>query len=221
MQAEYILLIDGDNVNCSYLSPFSKYIETHFGPIKETHLFGKLKSSYLDDWKTVTDGVQNLFTHVTENHKNSTDIKMVLIAFQKYFSETEKCRHFVILSSDSDMISVCAGLPSDAEVIIGYSARKASQKYLADLDSRGIRRIDIDSVRGQLTEEELKEIVSKVMETYISFKLSNKFFSYATVQEWLTDRYPDTESLTVENIYKYCSSITLHFTPDGVSIKSD
>lgn len=219
MQAEYILLIDGDNVNCSYLSPFSKYIESHFGHIAETHLFGKLKSSYLDDWKLATDNVPNICTHVAENYKNSTDIQMVLVAFQKYFSEGR--RHFVILSSDSDMISVSAGLPADAEVIIGYSIRKASPKYLADLDSRGIRRIDIDSIRGELTDDELRDIVNKVMETYISFKLSNKFFSYATVQEWLTDRYPDIDSLTVENIHKYCSNITLQFTPAGVAIKSD
>lgn len=219
MQPEYILLIDGDNVNCSYLLPFSKYIESHFGSISETHLFGKLKSSYLDDWKVATDDVPNIYTHVTENYKNSTDIQMVLIAFQKYFSEGK--RHFVILSSDSDMISVSAGLPPDAEVIIGYSARKASTKYLADLDTRGIRRIDIDSVRGELTDSELRSIVNKVMETYISFKLSNKFFSYGTVQEWLMDRYPDIDSLTVENIYKYCDNLTLQFTSEGVKIKSE
>lgn len=219
MSTDYILLIDGDNVNCSYLFPFMKYIESHFGPIAETHLFGKLKSSYLDDWKAASDNVPDINTHVTENYKNSTDIQMVLVAFQKYFSENQ--RHFVILSSDSDMISVSAGLPSDAEVIIGYSARKASAKYLADLDSRGIKRIDIDSVRGELTDSELRSIVNKVIKTYISFKLSDKFFSYATVQEWLTDRYPDIDSLTAKNIYKYCDNLTLQFNAAGVSVKSD
>lgn len=219
MKPEYILLIDGDNVNCSYLSPFFKYIEDAYGPIVETHLFGKLKSSYLDDWKLASSNTPNIYTHAAENYKNSTDIQMVLIAFQKYFSEGR--RHFVILSSDSDMISVSTGLPPDAKVIIGYSERKASPKYLADLDSRGIPRIDIDSIRGKLTDADLYTIVNKTMETYISYKLSNKFFSYATVQEWLTDRYPDIDSINTDNIYKYCSEVTLQFTPDGVQIKNE
>ena len=219
MQQGYILIIDGDNVNCSYLSSFTKYIEDHFGHILEIHLVGKLNSSYLDDWNQTLKSNPNMFAHtVEENDKNSTDIKMAFIAFQKYFAE-EAYRNFVILSSDSDMISVSAGLPSDVNLIIGYSKRKASPKYLADLDKRGITRIDIDSVRGELSEADLCAIVNKTMETYISFKLSDKFFSYATVQEWLEDRYPGIDSINAANIHKYCKDLTIQFTPSGISIK--
>ncbi len=219
MPNEYILLIDGDNVNCSYLDSFSKYIEEHYGTITEVHLVGKLKSSYLDDWKRAAKNIPNLNTYnIEENHKNSTDIQMALIAFRKYFSENR--RKFIILSSDSDMISVSTGLPADVEIIIGYSDRKASSRYLAELDRHSITRLDIDAIRGELSEDELREIVTKTMEAYINFKLSDKFFNYNTVQEWIVDRYPDIEGITADTMYKFCEDLILHFTPEGVSLKS-
>lgn len=217
MPKEYILLIDGDNVNCSYLDSFSKYIEENYGHIIEIHLVGKLKSSYLNDWKQAVKNISNLVTYnIEENHKNSTDIQMALIAFRKYFSENK--RRFIILSSDSDMISVSTGLPADAEIIIGYSEQKASPRYLAELDRHSITRLNIDAIRGELSEEELREIVTETMKAYINFKLSDKFFNYNTVQEWVMDRYPDID-VTVDTVYKYCEDLILHFTPDGVTLK--
>lgn len=219
MPNDYILLIDGDNVNCSYLNSFQKYIEDNYGAIAEMHLVGKLGSSYLNDWKYVAKEFPNLVTYnIKDNHKNSADIQMALIAFQKYFSEHK--RKFIILSSDSDMISVATGLPTDVEIIVGYSGRKASPRYLAELDRRAITRLDIDAIRGELSEDDLRKVVTKTMRAYISYKLSDKFFSYNTVQEWIMDRYPDLDGVTVDNIYNYCEDMILHFTPDGVTLKS-
>lgn len=218
MQQGYILIIDGDNVNCSYFPSFTKYIEANFGTIAEIHLVGILKSSYLDDWKQMVQDYPDIIMHTVENsHKNNADIQMALIAFQKYFSR-EAYRNFVILSSDSDMISVSSGLPSDTNLIIGYSKRKASSRYLSDLEKRKIIHVDIDAIRGELSEEDLRNIVNNTMKAYITFKLSDKFFSYNTVQEWLEDRYPGIESVNADSIYKYCNHLLISFTPNGVSV---
>lgn len=219
MTDKYILLIDGDNVNYSYFELFFSYIEENYGKIVETHLVGKLESSYLDDWKQIKEKVPNAIMHnVEENYKNSTDIQMAIIATKKYFYDN--CKNFVILSSDADMLSISIGLPKDTKIIIGYSERKASSKYLASLDKHKITRINIDVIRGELTDKDLQHIVDKTMKTYINFKLSSKFFSYNAVQEWIADRYPGLDVITGENIYKYCSDMILHFTPDGVQVKS-
>lgn len=218
MQDNYVLLIDGDNVNYSYFELFFSYIEKNYGHIIETHLVGKLESSYLDDWKQITEKVPNVIMHsVEENYKNSTDIQMAILATKKYFYDN--CKNFVILSSDADMLSISIGLPKDTKIIIGYSERKTSSRYLASLDKHKITKINIDTIRGELTDKDLHTIVDKTMKSYISFKLSDKFFSYGTVQEWIEDRYPGVDAVTVENVYKYCSDMILHFTPDGVHIK--
>lgn len=223
--SNYTLLIDGDNVNATYLKPLQEYITNVLGEnITNIYLFGKLRSSYLCDWKRAfpSDTTQGVIKYdISENSKNSADVRMLCVALQLYYNEG--IRKFIIMSSDSDMESLVKGLADDAEVIVAYSSQKTSKKYLKRLHQQGVECIDLDGLRGPLDSANQDEILNQMMQSYIQFKLSNKYFSYGAVIDWIMDRYPELvelQEMRDANPYQFFRNIKLSFTPDGVQVET-
>lgn len=212
---KYVLLIDGDNVNWSYMAPIKEYVSQCHGSIEGIHLFGKLNSPFLNDWKQLYSETDELITYnVSSTKKNSTDMHMLGVVLRLYYEKN--IHNFIVMSSDSDMESVVNCLPADADITICYSPRKTSQVYLNFLKQRKIDCIDLDALRGPLKKDQINVIVNSVARSYVKFKLSPEYFSYKAIKEWIIDRYPELDYLTVEEIVKNMQEITLHFGDGGV-----
>lgn len=215
---KYILLIDGDNVNCTYLEPFLNHIQQHYGEVCEIHLFGKLESTYLRDWKQMTSAPlkKTICYNVSENCKNNTDIQMIHFAWKRFYGD--HIHNFIIMSSDSDMQAVVSDLCSEAEVIIGYNRHKVAAKYLQYLKEHNVKSVDMDRIRGELSNASIDTIVNCTAQSYLEFKLGRDFFSYDTIIDWLKDRYPDITGITQERLISALDDYKLSFTPKGVKI---
>ena len=213
----YTLFIDGDNINQSYLPSVIKYIEDMHETIDSICLFGKLSSAYLDDWKA-NYPPGSLVTHynIYEGHKNSTDMRILGRALSMYYQDN--IRKLMILSSDRDMLTVVTELPRDVQIIVGYCPAKTAKDYLENLKQHKVTTVDLDALRGSLTDDQKANITNSVMRSYLRFKLGASFFSYKTVQEWIADRYPDLQALAVDNLVKDLQPITISFTQDGCVI---
>lgn len=214
----FALLVDGDNVNLSYIEPLRKYIESQGASISKMHLFGKLKSSYLDDWRLAFPESPGVISYtITDSNKNSTDVKMITVASKMHYCE--HIENFIIMSSDQDMELLVEGLLADsANVMVAYSENKMSQDYLMRLRSKNINCVNLDELRGPLKEEQIQEIINQMMRSYIRFKLGDKFFNYDTVCKWITDRYPELNYLTCDDVQKGARDITLSFVTEGVAL---
>lgn len=215
MNKKYILLIDGDNVNYTYLDPFVQYIQEHFGQVSEIHLFGKLGSSYLNDWKHLSR--DTLRYNLSDNCKNNTDIQMVHFAWKRFYRDN--VHNFIIMSSDADMQAVVSDLCSEAEVIIGYNRHKVSAKYLQFLHNHKIVSVDLDQVRGKLSKREVAAVVNGVTQSYLEYKLGSSFFSYDTIMDWLKERYPDICAIDKRQLLEMLREFKISFRADGASIK--
>ena len=214
---KYLFLIDGDNINWTYLHPAKVHLEQKGCMISGIYLFGKLNSTYLDDWKRVYPEESNLVAYnVAENTKNNTDMKILSVALQKYYFDG--VRNFVILSSDADMLSLIETLPTDSQVFIGYVPYKPSSKYLKTLKDRNIGLLDLEDIRGPLSAEDKVVALNSMMQSYIRYKLSSNFFNYNTVLEWIGDRFPELKDISVQELQNSLAELTLKFTPDGVDI---
>lgn len=216
MNKNYVLLIDGDNVNYTYLDPFIAYVKEHYGQISEINLFGKLSSSYLNDWKSINS--DTIKYNLSDNCKNNTDIQMIHFAWKRFFRDN--VHNFIIMSSDADMQAVVADLCSEAEVIIGYNTHKVSAKYLQFLHDRKVVSVDMDQIRGKLSQKEIMTIANKTAKSYLEYKLGNSFFSYDTILDWLKERYPDICSISKEQLVKMLGEFKLSFQANGVSIQA-
>ena len=214
----YILLVDGDNVNYTYLDPFIEYIQKNYGAISSIHLFGKLESSYLGDWKRVGNTLigKTICYNTNENCKNNTDIQMIHFAWKCFYRDN--VHKFIIMSSDSDMQAVVSDLCTEAEVIIGYSRQKVSTKYLQFLKERKVLSVDMDSVRGDLTEEGVSSIIKYTAQSYLEYKLGNQFFSYDTIVDWIHERYPDIKNVDRKKVLEALGDYKISFDKNGVKI---
>lgn len=212
---DYVILVDGDNINWSYYDTAQKYAR-QFGNVGRTHLFGKLSSLYLDDWQRVFPADDVIQYDITENRKNSTDMRMLATALRLYFDSGVRC--FFILSSDSDMEAIISNMPKDAKMIVGYVPQKTAAKYLLSLQNRGVECVDLDQLRGRLSSAQIEEICKGVMQAYIKYKLGSSFFSYDTVKQWMEERYPETTSLSVDAIIAQLKPMQLSFTKEGIQL---
>ena len=214
----YILLIDGDNINYTYLDPFVKYVESKLGNICQIHLFGKLGSSYLDDWKHMSKGYteKTIFYDVSDSCKNDTDIQMIHFAWKCVYRDG--LHKFIIMSSDSDMKAVVSDLCTEAEVVIGYNHHKVSAKYLQYLKEHKVTAIDLDEVRGPLSGRDVITIINCVTQSYLEYKLGEQYFSFDTILDWLHERYPDIGNIDKDVLLRALAEYKVAFTKDGVSI---
>lgn len=171
----YTLFIDGDNINQSYLPSVIKYIEDMHETIDSICLFGKLSSAYLDDWKA-NYPPGSLVTHynIYEGHKNSTDMRILGRALSMYYQDN--IRKLMILSSDRDMLTVVTELPRDVQIIVGYCPAKTAKDYLENLKQHKVTTVDLDALRGSLTDDQKANITNSVMRSYLRFKLGASFF---------------------------------------------
>lgn len=214
---KYALLIDGDNINPSYLPSVIKYVESTGSELSSINLFGKLNSGYLDDWnQAYPKGSVITKYNITENRKNSTDMRILSEAIRMYYEESIK--HFIILSSDQDMESIIYALPADVEIVIGYCRHKTSKPYLKALSRKRIRTMDLDAIRGDLTPEQIKETINSALRCYLGFKLGASYFSYTALAEWISDRYPELKDLKESEIVDALSDVKLTFTKEGCHV---
>lgn len=219
---DYALLIDGDNVNTSYLAPLEEYVEHKLnGRIHTTHLFGCLKSSYLDDWKRVFKKNDTVVKYdISPSVKNSADVRMLCVALQLYYDKG--IRNFIIMSSDCDMESLVEGLSKDASIIVAYSALRVSPKYIERLCKRKVSCLNLDDLRGPLKPSEVSSILQNMMESYIQYKLGENFFNYQTVLDWIGMRYPELKGvLTLQDRdpSSCFKDVKVTFTQEGAIIQ--
>ncbi len=217
---KYVLLIDGDNVNCSYLDSFVEYFERTYGTIEKIHLFGKLSSSYLDDWRYAYSDCfkeKTITYNVSENRKNGTDVRMVYVACKIFY--VEKIKNVVIMSSDSDMTVLVDSLREEGNVMVAYCKDKVSEKYLKYLRDHDIVSLDLDLIRGELTETHLADIINTTMKSYISYKLGNNYFSYKAVIDWIVDRYPELQGKIDDKVLiDHLAGCKIRFNESGVIV---
>lgn len=215
---DILLLIDGDNVNFTYFQSVLKYLEESGEAIDSVHLFGKLSSKYIQDWKAFFSAWNFVERYpVCANHKNATDIQMISLIFKMYYEK--KARNFFILSSDSDFSYLLDQLPEDVNVRVGYCDDKVSPAYIEFLTAREIQGINLDQLRGPLTDGIRKDIVNTVLQAYLEFKLSPEFFSYDTVLSWVRHRYGDVGLQSPEDIRRFCMDKKLVFDERGVQVR--
>lgn len=218
MNKDFVILIDGDNVNFTYFQPILDRISAEGDTIKSVHLFGKLSSKYIQDWKAFFSMWNFIEQYpVCENHKNATDIQMIALIYKLYYEEHHK--YFVILSSDSDFSYVLTKMPEDSEFLVGYCRDKVSDSYIEFLNHSRFQSVDLDELRGPINQKLMTDIVNTVLQAYLEFKLSSDFFSYATILSWICNRYGYIGLDTAEDVVKCCKNKMLLFEPDGVKVQ--
>lgn len=220
-KTEYALLIDGDNVNTSYLQPLKNYVTNSLGgEIKATYLFGCLNSSYLDDWKrTFAEDDSIIKYDISPSLKNSADVRMLCVALQLYYASG--LRNFIIMSSDCDMEALVQGLAGNANVVIAYSALRVSPKYLTRLRKHKVKCLDLDSIRGPLSSENIDELLQNMMQSYLQYKLGEHFFNYQAVLDWITTRYPELKDVALlqgRAPHTCFQDMKVSFTPEGAAV---
>lgn len=214
----YAILIDGDNINVLQYKRFIEYITNKGDSVQSVHLFGKLKSPFLAEWKNIDDFIGSVVTYdVSANKKNSTDMRMCSTIFNLYHEHG--LRTFGLLSSDSDMLTVIENVPKDANFLIGFSRFKVASAYLNALTEQHIQHVDLDGLIEELSPEEIKGIINNTLLSYLRYKLSPSYFSYDAVRDWILDRYPCLSAVSVDEILNNANEVTLSFSKDGVEFK--
>lgn len=216
---EYVLLIDGDNISSYYLPYLVEHIKDKFGGIAAIHLFGRMDSPYIEDWKNVYKSYDDIIVtyNISENKKNSTDIYMVHIAWKLFYRD--HVRKFVVVSSDSDLSVVVSNLQGEADVMVAYCPCKVGNKYLKFLRDNSIPLLNLDELSGEVSEKDLAEIITSTAHKYLAYKLSDKFFSYDTIIEWITKRHSELNGkLSKEILLKHLTNCQIRFESDGVTI---
>ncbi|MEG2262812.1 MAG: hypothetical protein RSC43_00275 [Clostridia bacterium] len=217
-ETKTIIMIDGDNVNFTYYKPFLSYLASTNIEIAEVHLFGKLASKYVQDWKAfLHPGSIFMECPVTANRKNSTDIQLISMICQKY--HIEGFRHFCLLSSDSDFGYIATTLPENCKLIVGYCGCKVASSYVKFLRANKIQAVDLDLLRGPITGQLKTDMVNTILKSYLEFKLSENFFDYATLTSWLRHRFGDTCVASPEEVQSLCKDKRISFSPAGVIIE--
>lgn len=215
---DVLILIDGDNINFTYFQSVLKHLEDNGEQIDSVHLFGKLSSKYIQDWKAFFSAWNFVERYpVCANHKNATDIQMISLIFKMYYEK--EARNFLILSSDSDFSYLLDQLPKDVSVRVGYCDGKVSDAYIKFLEERQIPGINLDQLRGPLTDDIREAVVNTVLQAYLEFKLSPEFFSYDTVLSWVRHRYGDIGLQSAEDIRRFCKDKKLVFDERGVQVR--
>lgn len=216
---DLLILIDGDNVNFTYFQSVLTWAEQAGYSVKGVHLFGKLNSKYIQDWKAFFSTWPFISQYpVCENHKNAADIQMMAVIYKMYYEEHQRC--FMILSSDSDFSYLLTQIPTDTKFIIGYSPEKVSAAYLDFLNEHGIQSLNLDDLRGPITPGLMKDIVNTVLQAYLEFKLSPEYFSYDTLLSWITNRYGNIGFESSASVREFCEDKQLVFDERGVHVKS-
>ncbi len=214
---DILIMIDGDNVNFTYFKPIINWVEKNGYTIKGVHLFGKLNSKYIQDWKAYFSVWPFIDQYpVCENHKNATDIQMISVVYKLYYEQAQK--NYLILSSDSDFSYMLTQLPEDTKFVIGYCPDKTSASYLDFLHTHDFETIDLNALRGPMTEELQKDIVNTVLQAYLEFKLSPEYFKYDILLTWVNNRYGDIGINSAEEIMPLCSDKQLVFNQHGVKV---
>lgn len=213
-----VILIDGDNVNFTYYKPLVEFFESHGITVSEVNLFGKLASKYVQDWRSfLKEGSKFVECPVAANRKNSTDIQIINMVYQKYHSEHIK--YFCLMSSDADFSYILTTLPEDCMCAVAYCKERTAVSYIDFLNENNIPSVNLEDLRGPITEELRKEIVNTILTSYLEYKLSPNFFDYATVASWTKHRFGNSFALSADDIQKMCESKVLEFTPEGVKVK--
>ncbi len=214
---EILIMIDGDNVNFTYFNPIVNWVEQNGYTIKGVHLFGKLNSKYIQDWKAYFSVWPFVDQYpVCENHKNVTDIQMIAVAYKMYYEEDQ--RDYLIMSSDSDFSYMLSQFPNDSHFIVAYCPEKTSDSYISFLHEHGFETIDLDALRGPLTDKLRKDIVNTVLQAYLEFKLSPEYFKYDILLSWIHNRYGNIGLNSAKEVMPLCSDKQLVFSQDGVKV---
>lgn len=214
-QKAYTILIDGDNINILQFTRFVDYLKSNGNSVQSTHLFGKLSSPFLADWKSIDKFIDSVITYeVSSDKKNSTDMKMCSTIFNLYYSQN--LRNFALLSSDSDMLTVIKDMPNDANFLVGYSRFKVAINYINLLSKQHVEHIDLDNILGELSEAEVKDVINSTLHSYLQFKLGSTYFSYNAIRDWIVDRYPCLAELTTKQIINNLDPVTISFNSIGV-----
>ncbi len=204
-------------MNFTYFQPLYRYLTARNYEIVELHLFGKLNSKYVQDWHSYLQPTILIHEYpVIENCKNSTDIQMMNIIYKKYYSDGIK--HYCLLSSDSDFAYILTTLPEDCDIFVAYCDDKVSESYISYLKTSKILHVEMNTMRGEVTDVLRGEIVDTVLASYLSFKLGKEFFNYETLLSWIHRRYGDIGINTASDVQKLCGPKALTFNADGVCI---
>lgn len=206
---ECIILIDGDNINPSYLKPFEEYLVKRNYTVNEILLFGKTESNYVKDWKYLCDDERVKPYTVVMNKKNVTDVQLISVACQKIYQDNYKC--ICIMTSDMDIDCLLQWLPPEIEVIVGYRSVNTSEKFIRKLESRYPKSVDLEALRGTLTEEQIAAIVNFTKENIIEYKVCG-YFSFTALHDWIKSRYSELRDITEEQIQELCTPLQINFS---------
>lgn len=210
-----IVFIDADNINSTYYIPLKTHLIENYNCNLEVYLFGNIRNRHLSDWDELIES-EGIIVDLAAPGKNSSDMKLINLLYSKYYGDNIK--DFCIVSSDSDFQYTLKSLPKEANILLAYSRHKVSQSYLTLVNKLGLGLIDLESIRGPLTDEGVYNVINTVLTSYLEYKLSEEFFSYSALAKWIEVRFPELKDFPVNELHKYCEDKLLTFSKDGITV---
>lgn len=127
------MLIDADNVPCSYVKPMLEEI-ARYGVPTVKRIYGDWTQSTVTGWKNVL--LENAITPIQQysytQGKNSTDSAMIIDAMDILYEN--RLDGFCIVSSDSDFTRLATRLRESGKRVIGIGEQKTPNPFIVACD---------------------------------------------------------------------------------------
>ncbi|HOA33805.1 MAG: NYN domain-containing protein [Clostridiales bacterium] len=127
------VLIDADNVSCSYAKPMLEEL-ARYGTPTVKRIYGDWTSPNLSNWKAIL--LENAIIPVQQysytTGKNSTDSALIIDAMDLLYTGNLDC--FCIVSSDSDFTRLATRLREAGKKVIGIGEEKTPKPFIAACD---------------------------------------------------------------------------------------
>lgn len=226
----FVLLIDGDNVQLSYMPYLLEEIFKYRKPIINRIYLNKSSIEKVSQWDSLITEYSLDPQYVPNNttSKNAVDIALAVDMMELLYTRPE-ITHFLLVSSDSDFTYLAKYIVAQGKVIIGFGESKTPksfmksctnfvnvQRYLPEVEQSSDLNLTQDD---ELTCDDLVSLEHLLLQVYEdAHRDANGWSHVSNLRKKMLEKVPEFQGSYYSNIQHLANTISVLVTcyPRGI-----